>query len=74
MEPLETNEKEPDLIIVPGVAFDLEGHRLGFGAGYYDRFLKQIPQAYKIGICFNFQKVKAVPTEETDIKMDEVID
>ncbi|MFW9601583.1 MAG: 5-formyltetrahydrofolate cyclo-ligase [Prevotella sp.] len=66
--------KNIDVAVVPGMSFDDNGNRLGRGKGYYDRFLKQIPQAYKIGICFNFQKVKAVPTEETDIKMDEVID
>lgn len=63
-----------DVAVVPGMSFDDNGNRLGRGKGYYDRFLKQIPQAYKIGICFNFQKVEAVPTEKTDIKMDEVID
>lgn len=66
--------KNIDVAVVPGMSFDDNGNRLGRGKGYYDRFLKQIPQAYKIGICFNFQKVKAVPTEKTDIKMDEVID
>lgn len=66
--------KNIDVAVVPGMSFDDNGNRLGRGKGYYDRFLKQIPQAYKIGICFYFQKVEAVPTEKTDIKMDEVID
>jgi len=65
--------KNIDVAVVPGMSFDNNGNRLGRGKGYYDRFLSQIPQAYKIGICFNFQKTDVVPTEETDIKMDEVI-
>lgn len=62
-----------DVAVVPGMSFDDKGNRLGRGKGYYDRFLKQIPQTYKIGICFNFQKVNLIPTEKTDVKMDEVI-
>lgn len=62
-----------DLAIVPGMAFDANGHRLGRGKGYYDRLLARLPYIYKIGVCFPFQLVDTVPTEETDIQMDEVI-
>lgn len=62
-----------DLAVVPGMAFDAAGNRLGRGKGYYDRLLPDIPQAYKIGICFPFQVVDNVPTEPTDIAMDEVV-
>ncbi|MBR0524999.1 MAG: 5-formyltetrahydrofolate cyclo-ligase, partial [Prevotella sp.] len=41
--------------------------------GYYDRFLPQIPNAYKIGICFDFQKMPGIPADVNDIKVDEVI-
>ena len=61
-----------DLVIIPGVAFDKKGCRLGRGKGYYDRLLPQI-KSYKIGICFPFQLYDSIPTEEFDIKMDEVI-
>ena len=62
-----------DLIIVPGVAFDRCGNRLGRGRGYYDRFLSQHLSTKRIGICFDFQLVEAVPAEAFDIKMDEVL-
>lgn len=62
-----------DVAIVPGMAFDSRGNRLGRGKGYYDRFLSKIPDAYKIGLCFAFQKLPGIPTEENDIRMDEVI-
>lgn len=62
-----------DLIIVPGVAFDRSGNRLGRGRGYYDRFLSQHLSVKRIGICFDFQLVDEVPSEPFDIKMDEVI-
>lgn len=64
---------EIDLAVIPGMAFDAAGHRLGRGKGYYDRFLPLIPQAYKIGVCFPFQIVDNVPTGPTDVVMDEVL-
>ena len=62
-----------DLIVVPGVAFDRHGNRIGRGKGYYDRFLCHYPDVERIGICFDFQLVDEVPTEPLDIRMDEVI-
>lgn len=62
-----------DVAIVPGMAFDLEGHRLGRGRGYYDRFLAQTPNIYKIGVSFSFQKVSSVPVEANDIIMNEIL-
>ena len=62
-----------DLVVVPGMGFDPQGNRLGRGKGYYDRFLRLVPQAYKLGLCFDFQKVASVPTEDTDVRMDEII-
>jgi 5-formyltetrahydrofolate cyclo-ligase len=62
-----------DLAVVPGVAFDRRGNRLGRGRGYYDRLLPSLPSTYKIGICFPFQLVEEVPAEPFDIRMDEVL-
>ena len=76
MEPtgkLFTDYENIDVAVVPGMAFDREGHRLGRGKGYYDRFLAQLPHTYKIGICFSFQLVDLVPADAHDILMDEVI-
>lgn len=59
--------------IIPGMAFDCRGHRLGRGKGYYDRLLAMLPRIYRIGVCFPFQIVDEVPAEETDVAMDEVV-
>ena len=61
------------IVLVPGMAFDRQGHRLGRGKGYYDRFLSRIPNIYKIGVCFPFQMLESIPSESTDVVMDEVI-
>lgn len=66
--------EELDLVIVPGVAFDRKGHRLGFGAGYYDRFLPKLrPGVKKIAVAFEVQLVDSVPAEEHDIRMDAIL-
>lgn len=61
-----------NLVIVPGVAFDTSGSRLGRGKGYYDKLLPKLT-AHKIGICFPFQLLEEIPCEEFDVRMDEVI-
>lgn len=68
-----TDYEAIDIAIVPGMAFDNDGHRLGRGKGYYDRFLSRVPNIYKIGLCFSWQMVDHVPFDEHDIVMDEVI-
>lgn len=69
-----TSPSEKQMIaLVPGVAFDAVGRRLGRGKGYYDRFLAAHPHIYKIGVCFDFQKVMEVPVDEQDVPVDEVI-
>ena len=62
-----------DLAIIPGVAFTADGHRLGRGRGYYDRLLSRLTNVYKLGICWPFQLVDALPTEPHDISLDAVI-
>jgi len=64
--------KEIDFAIIPGVAFDLKGNRLGRGKGYYDRCLKQT-DAYKVAVGFNFQILNKVPVDSYDVPVDLVI-
>jgi 5-formyltetrahydrofolate cyclo-ligase len=54
------------------VSFGLCMHRLGYGKGYYDRYLAQSP-AYRIGICFDFQIVERLPVHDDDERMDEIV-
>lgn len=61
-----------DLILCPGLAFDRHGVRLGFGAGYYDKFLAQ-STAVRAGLCYLQQLVKEVPRQPQDIRMDYLI-
>ena len=68
-----TDVQRIEVIVVPGMSFDGEGHRLGRGRGYYDRFLEQLPDVYKMGVCYHFQRVDWVPTDPYDQAMDEVV-
>jgi 5-formyltetrahydrofolate cyclo-ligase len=63
-----------DLAIVPGVAFDTEGTRLGFGMGFYDRLLSELHQAIpKIGLAFEFQVVPRLPRQAHDVRLDAIV-
>jgi len=55
-----------DVIVVPGLAFDARGHRVGWGAGYYDALLQTTPHARRIGVCFDFQLVARCPSSASD--------
>lgn len=70
-----TSLPDIDLIIVPGLAFDACGHRLGRGKGYYDRLLAKpgLQAAYRLAVCFPFQFVREVPVETHDLAVDEVL-
>lgn len=66
-------ENQPiDFGVIPGMAFDASGNRMGRGKGYYDKLLKANPML-KAGVCFNFQKVEKVPIDSFDIPMDLVV-
>lgn len=65
--------EEIDMIVVPGVAFDRRGNRMGRGRGFYDRLLSTTPTAYKVGVAFDFQMFDAIPVEPFDMPMDKVI-
>lgn len=61
-----------DLMIIPALAFDKENNRLGRGKGFYDKLLEN-SNTLKVGVCFPFQFLDKIPTEEFDVKMDYVI-
>jgi 5-formyltetrahydrofolate cyclo-ligase len=64
---------ELDVVIVPGVAFDESGYRLGFGKGYYDRFLAQPEvRAVKVGLAFDFQVLPEIPRAPSDVAVDAI--
>ena len=66
--------KNIDLVIVPGVAFDQKGNRLGRGKGCYDRFLKTLPKdTPSIGLAFGFQIIPSVPSHKHDVSVDRLI-
>lgn len=77
LEPEKSCRKVParkaDLIVVPGIAFDKSGNRIGFGKGYYDRFLKKVKRTPKIALAYDFQIVKKIPATRKDVKVDWII-
>jgi 5-formyltetrahydrofolate cyclo-ligase len=65
--------EEVETIILPMLGFDRKGGRLGYGAGYYDRFLARNPRIRRIGIAFSCQEAEEIPCDETDVHMNLVI-
>jgi 5-formyltetrahydrofolate cyclo-ligase len=61
-----------DLVLVPGIAFDFAGRRLGRGKGFYDRLLAEV-RGHKCGVCFDQQIVPTVPVEPHDIRLDSIL-
>lgn len=61
------------LVLMPGLAFDKEGHRIGYGGGFYDRFLAQEPAHPTIALCYAFQMLPRLETEGFDIPVDSVL-
>ena len=75
-EPISKMVKYPDVLLVPLVAFDKSFNRIGYGGGFYDRYIKKIRKRKKvltIGFAYSFQKVKKIPTSKYDIKLDLII-
>ena len=68
-----TGDDPTALVLMPGLAFDKEGHRIGYGGGFYDKFLVQEPNHPTIALCYGFQMVEDLPTEEFDIPVDCVL-
>ncbi|MDN7012798.1 5-formyltetrahydrofolate cyclo-ligase [Methanoculleus sp. FWC-SCC3] len=70
---LPAQPEDVEAVVIPMLAFDAEGNRLGYGAGYYDRFLCQYPHPKKIGIAFSCQQADCIPADENDVKMDYIV-
>ncbi len=66
-------DNDDTVALIPGMAFDPAGHRLGRGKGYYDRMMMQLPHVYKIGVCYPFQLLPEVPSDSHDVVMDEIL-
>ncbi|MCD7858917.1 MAG: 5-formyltetrahydrofolate cyclo-ligase [Firmicutes bacterium] len=61
------------LVLLPGLAFDAAGHRMGYGGGFYDRFLAEEPLHPKIALCYDFQMCGEIPVDAHDIAVDAVL-
>lgn len=61
------------LVLIPGLAFDPEGHRLGYGGGFYDKFLAAEPDHPTLALCYDFQMLPHLDTESYDIPVDRVL-
>ena len=66
-------EDETALVLMPGLAFDPQGHRIGYGGGFYDKFLSREPNHPTLALCYEFQMVEHLETEEFDIPVDTVL-
>ena len=65
--------EEIEAVLVPAVAFDGRGYRIGYGGGYYDRFLPEVPQAARIGAAFSCQVVAEIPADSHDVPADRIV-
>ena len=66
-------DDETALVLMPGLAFDPEGHRIGYGGGFYDKFLAEEPEQPTLALCYAFQMLPRLETEEHDIPVDFVL-
>ena len=66
-------DDETALVLMPGMAFDKEGHRIGYGGGFYDKFLAREGNHPTLALCYDFQVVSHLETEEFDIPVDKVL-
>ena len=64
---------ETALVLMPGLAFDKEGHRIGYGGGFYDKFLSAEPGHPTVALCYDFQMLPSLETEEFDVPVDLVL-
>ena len=77
LEPIKSFAKIPDLIVVPIIAYDEKNFRLGYGKGFYDRYLNKYLKKFKniltVGVAFSFQKYHKLPKDKNDVKLDYIL-
>lgn len=66
-------DDETALVLMPGLAFDPQGHRIGYGGGFYDKFLAAEPNHPTLALCYEFQMLPKLDTEEHDIPVDTIL-
>ena len=77
LEPIKTQTKIPDVMLIPTLAFDSYKYRLGYGKGFYDSYLNKYLKNYKkiltVGVAFSFQRHHKLPINQNDVKLDIII-
>ena len=77
LEPNKTNSKIPDIMLIPILSYDNEKYRLGYGRGFYDRYLNKYLKKYRniftVGVAFSFQKHHKLPIDKNDVKLDFIL-
>ena len=77
LEPIKKKTKVPDIILVPVLSFDNAKYRLGYGKGFYDRYLNKYLKKFKniltVGVAFSFQKHHKLPIDKNDVKLDYIL-
>ena len=77
MEPIKSNIYVPNIVLVPLLSFDNSKYRIGYGKGYYDRYLTKYLKKFKdiliVGVAFSFQKHHKLPKNNQDVKLDYII-
>ena len=77
LEPIKSKQNVPDIMLVPLLAFDKNKHRLGYGKGFYDRYLNKYIKKFKniltIGVAFSFQKHHKLPINNKDVKLNYIL-
>ena len=77
LEPIKSHAEIPDVMLVPVLAFDSEKFRLGYGKGFYDRYLNKYLKKFKniltVGVAFSFQKYHKLPTDNNDVQLNYIL-
>ena len=68
-----SSQEEPSVIVLPLLAVDEKGNRLGYGGGYYDRYLRKYPKVKRIAYCYDFQVLQSVPVSKWDEQVDVIV-